>query len=575
MPLGARGPYAHCRRAMGATHSERGWERLPPSEDGERPRDSSRRRRALICVCGVFAALSVLEVVDRLEIDVEASYKSLFGPARQVSPPAGSFARAGTLPWGSVLASLRARGMVWASADAGASLVATWPSHTLGPTSRAVLGTVRQAVLLARVLNPRPPLGKCPEFQEIARTPEHLLAGGGHGGVRVAADPSGTALEVAPALPWGQHLSPRKWCTFDTCFDAQRPACTKPGPIPVFSYPPSTSNPAKADDASTCALDQCRFVLVEGAASRRIDLVTSPDEACLFVFSPSFDGRFQLPTGAKFRFDDLPHWHAAGSPGRNHVLVMPSCVTHCDSTGTVRALGSTGDAIIAAASLWRGTVMPHFDIVLPQPFSGAITQVLHEDPDPFARRRRRLLFSFKGTVFGRNMWFDSRVVVAEFSARDAEAEVDVWPKGGRLTRSCYRKLKTGSGSSYARLLLDSTFGFAPGGGGPYSYRFLEVLAAGAVPVVTEDLVLPFNDVLPWEECVVRVSWAELRGLGRVLRALAPPRSRALRRRLDACMQIWLRMALSKAPTPDDFSRGVGKLFWDELEARIRPPRAPR
>lgn len=49
---------------------------------------------------------------------------------------------------------------------------------------------------------------------------------------------------------------------------------------------------------------------------------------------------------------------------------------------------------------------------------------------------------------------------------------------------------------YADLLISSRFGLVPRGGGLHSYRFIEVLAAGAIPVVlADDWVIPFQEVV--------------------------------------------------------------------------------
>ena len=49
---------------------------------------------------------------------------------------------------------------------------------------------------------------------------------------------------------------------------------------------------------------------------------------------------------------------------------------------------------------------------------------------------------------------------------------------------------------YLDLLSRSRFGLVPRGGGLHSYRFVEVLAAGAIPVVlADDWVIPFVEVL--------------------------------------------------------------------------------
>lgn len=58
--------------------------------------------------------------------------------------------------------------------------------------------------------------------------------------------------------------------------------------------------------------------------------------------------------------------------------------------------------------------------------------------------------------------------------------------------------------TYTEILSESLFGLAPRGDNKYSYRFTEVLSAGAIPVVhADDWLWPFRpELLDWKECAV-------------------------------------------------------------------------
>lgn len=143
------------------------------------------------------------------------------------------------------------------------------------------------------------------------------------------------------------------------------------------------------------------------------------------------------------------------------------------------------------------------------------------------------------------------------------------------------------------VLTNSSFGFAPGGAGAYSFRFSELPAAGAIPVVTEDLVLPWSDALylplDWAACVVRVSRAEVRALGDVVLALAPEGSAARLTRRAACARVWDALsglgagsggrppelllregaAAASSHAHDSYACAAAGRIWLELRARIR------
>ena len=85
-------------------------------------------------------------------------------------------------------------------------------------------------------------------------------------------------------------------------------------------------------------------------------------------------------------------------------------------------------------------------------------------------------------------------------------------------------------STFGALLLNSTFGFAPGGGGSGSYRFSEVLGLGGIPVVLSDFLPPMWPDLDWSGCMVRVSEARIVDLPRMLRSISKEEIRTRQQR---------------------------------------------
>eukprot|EP00667_Euglena_gracilis_P027349 EG_transcript_33752 len=73
------------------------------------------------------------------------------------------------------------------------------------------------------------------------------------------------------------------------------------------------------------------------------------------------------------------------------------------------------------------------------------------------------------------------------------------------------------------------FVLAPRGTGLHSFRLLEILSAGAVPVIVADgAVKPFSSVLRWGQFSVDVREAKVAALPAILRAIPEPRWRRLR-----------------------------------------------
>ena len=63
---------------------------------------------------------------------------------------------------------------------------------------------------------------------------------------------------------------------------------------------------------------------------------------------------------------------------------------------------------------------------------------------------------------------------------------------------------------YTLWMMKSKFVFCPGGGGEFSWRFTETLAAGAVPVVLRSNLLPTG--VDWDDRVVTINLKSMRGL---------------------------------------------------------------
>lgn len=465
--------------------------------------------------------------------------------------------------------------------------------EALGPSARDALGARARAALARAVLarGARPPLGRCPAAVGApieGAPPSHSL---GEGDVALLAGEGG-AVELLPQGKWGSYVHRRRACAFSSSFDAGRAACAAPGPLAVLWYaPPPADAPADAPARAArslsevaCVNEQCRWLRRGLRGARPLArLVGAPDEACVFVLghealhARGADAAACRPGAPCVRpfAAAAAHWSAAGAPGRNHLLVQPQCAFRCDLPGEMRQLGSAGEALIASAASWHGLYRPGHDVQLAMPWTEAMSRLARDAPQEgwWAQGKggdggdeaRPLLLTFRGSVSGGSRWATSRVDASEWSheprARVFVSAVDKyarkkprcgssaqpdWAADARAAGAGAATVAAAGAAAYHAVLVNSSFGFAPGGSGPYSFRFTELLAAGAVPVVPEDLVLPWADglhrPLDWAACVVRVSRAEVRALGDVVLALAPDGSAARRARRAACARVWEALA---------------------------------
>jgi hypothetical protein len=91
--------------------------------------------------------------------------------------------------------------------------------------------------------------------------------------------------------------------------------------------------------------------------------------------------------------------------------------------------------------------------------------------------------------------------------------------------------------AFTDLLKRSVFSAAPRGDNLFSYRFAEVLAAGAIPVVHSDgWVLPFrSELVNWTECLLHLPQSTVNDTVRILRSIASEQRCRMRRR---CREIY-------------------------------------
>ena len=107
-------------------------------------------------------------------------------------------------------------------------------------------------------------------------------------------------------------------------------------------------------------------------------------------------------------------------------------------------------------------------------------------------------------------------------------------------------------------LLNSTYGLVPDGRSTGSFRFLEVLTSGVVPVVfhpfhDNETPLPYANVIDWSACVETVDSFNIVGsVERIASAQKPTRVA----RLEACARIYSRHFASK------------QAEWETLEASL-------
>lgn len=108
----------------------------------------------------------------------------------------------------------------------------------------------------------------------------------------------------------------------------------------------------------------------------------------------------------------------------------------------------------------------------------------------------------------KGLWFRRKAMRALEEVKEIETRFIV-----RMSFSGNRKTialdPEAARKEYLDNMEESHFMLAPKGEGNFSVRFLEAMALGCIPVLIDtECCLPFEDIIPYDELIVRVPWQE-------------------------------------------------------------------
>lgn len=282
---------------------------------------------------------------------------------------------------------------------------------------------------------------------------------------------------------------------------------------------------------------------------------SNPEKACLFfVFSDNLSENAQHPHPST-----LPYWNG----GLNHVIV-----TFADKWSlTNPPEESIGKASILASRLHENTMRSGFDISIPLPrLWGGVPQLWSLKPF-----ERKYFATFKG----------KRYMTRAGGFRSSDEFLTMHNgKDVIITTSCKQKTnndflvwhpKSRLGCDHDQLLYDrydyndlfnSTFGLAPGGRSPASFRLLEILSAGAIPVlIVDNYVKPFDTLIQWHQCLVQFHSTEILRILPTLRSLS---EREVEMRQQYCQAFFLEFLETDAKLLNTVMRTLKARFYGSL-----------
>ncbi|KAM8846049.1 exostosin-1 isoform 1-T1 [Synchiropus picturatus] len=309
------------------------------------------------------------------------------------------------------------------------------------------------------------------------------------------------------------HLYRNKRCRMETCFDFSR--CQLG--FRVYIYPPQGGDRISSTyQKILSSIQDSRFH------------TTDPSKACVFVLAVDTLDRDRLSGhyvhNVKSRIQSLPTWN----DGRNHLIFNLYSGTWPDYT---EDLGfEVGQALLARASAHMLNFRPNFDISVPlfskeHPLKGGERLAL--------RTSRRFRLVFKGKRYLTGIGSETRNALHHIHNGEDIILLTTCKHGKDWQKHkdarCDRDNLQYSKFDYLELLHNSSFCLVPRGRRLGSFRFLEALQAGCVPVILSNgWELPFSEVIDWKKAAIVGDERLLLQIPTITRAVSQEKVWALR-----------------------------------------------
>ena len=337
------------------------------------------------------------------------------------------------------------------------------------------------------------------------------------------------SLEPSQSNAEEEPLDP-SLCTMERCFDFSR--CTG-RPFKVYVYPEDDNVPPSSS-----------YSKIIGAIRDSKFYTASAEEACVFVLSLDTLDRDSLSQdfvrNMQSRLERLDYWRN----GLNHIVFNLYSGTWPNYT---EDLGfNTGKAILAKASISTENYRAGFDISLPlfhkhHPEKGGAQGFLKSNNFPVSNK---YLVAFKGKRYVHGIGSDTRNSLHHLHNGEEVVMVTTCKHGKNWREMMDERCEEDNAEydkwDYENLLSNSTFCLVPRGRRLGSFRFLETLQAGCLPVILSNgWQLPFDEVIDWSSASFSIDERQLLQVPEILRAVSGPEVFSRRQQTQVLWESYL------------------------------------
>jgi len=332
--------------------------------------------------------------------------------------------------------------------------------------------------------------------------------------------------EALPNLPGESMHFNQSHCTMERCFDFSK--CTG-RPFKVYVYPEDDNIPPSSSYSKIIsAIKDSKFYTADA------------ELACAFVLSLDTLDRDSLSQdyvrNMQSRLDQLHHWNN----GLNHIvfnLYSGTWPSYTEDLGF-----NIGRAMLAKASISTENYRPGFDISLPlfhkhHPERGGAPGTVSNNNFPVTNK---YLVAFKGKRYVHGIGSDTRNSLHHLHNGEDVVMVTTCKHGKNWREMMDERCEEDNAEydrwDYENLLSNSTFCLVPRGRRLGSFRFLETLQAGCLPVILSNgWQLPFDEVIDWSSASFSIDERQLLQVPEILHAVTGPE---VFRRRQQTQVIW-------------------------------------
>ncbi|NXY61011.1 EXTL3 protein, partial [Callaeas wilsoni] len=334
-------------------------------------------------------------------------------------------------------------------------------------------------------------------------------------------------------------------CRLHNCFDYSR--CPLTSGFPVYVY--------NSDDYPFgSSLDPLIKQAFEATVRTNVYVTENANIACVYII---LVGEMQelvmpKPTELEQQLHSLPYWR---TDGHNHLIIN---LSRKSETQNFIYNISTGRAMIAQSTFYDAQYRPGFDIVV-SPLVHAMSEPNFLEIPPQVPVKRKYLFSFQGEKIeslrsslqevrsfeeeiegNAPADYDDRIITTLKAVQDSKLDFVL------VEFTCKNQPKASLPTEWAlcgerddrlELLKLSTFALIITPGDTHlvisagcTMRLFEALEVGAIPVVLgEQVQLPYNDVIRWNEAALIIPKPRITEVHFLLRSISDNDLLAMRR----------------------------------------------